>query len=77
MLNFTLRKNGLPMINIKNKEKAGYYGALGAGHKADLKPMVELIIKYLEETEDKIYSAVLSPENHACYRNKHSSYYNR
>ena len=54
LLNFTLRKNGLPMINIKNKEKAKYYDALEAGHKADLKPMVDLIIKYLEETEEKI-----------------------
>jgi len=54
LLNFTLRKNGLPMINIKNREKAKYYDALEAGHKADLKPMAGLIIKYLEESEDKI-----------------------
>jgi len=54
LLNFTLRKNGFPMINIKNKEKAKYYDALEAGHKADIKPMVNLIIKYLEETEDKV-----------------------
>lgn len=54
LLNFTLRKNGFPMINIKNKEKAKYYAALEAGHKSDLKPMADLIIKYLEEAEVKI-----------------------
>lgn len=52
LLDFTLRKNGFPMINIKNKEKAKYYDALEAGHKADLKPMVDLIIKYLEEVKN-------------------------
>ncbi len=54
LLNFILRKNGLPMINIKNKKKGKYYDALEAGHNANLKPMVDLIINYLEETGDKI-----------------------
>ncbi len=54
LLNFTLRKNCMPMINIKNKEKAKYYDALEAGHKADLKLMVDLIINYMKETEDKV-----------------------
>ena len=54
LLNFILRKNGLPMINIKNKEKGKYYDALEAGHNANLKPMADLIIKYLEESGNKI-----------------------
>lgn len=54
LLNFMLRKNGLPMINIKNKEKGKYYDALETGHNADLKPMVGLLIKYLEETGDAV-----------------------
>jgi len=54
LLNFILRKSGLPMINIKNREKSRYYDALEAGHNANLKPMVDLIIKYLEETGDAI-----------------------
>ncbi len=54
LLNFILRKNGLPMINIKNKEKSKYYAALEEGNKGSMKPMVDLVIKYLEETEDKI-----------------------
>ncbi|MBI2232528.1 MAG: Fic family protein [Candidatus Aenigmarchaeota archaeon] len=52
LLNFILRKNGLPMVNIKYRERSKYYEALEEGNKGDIKPMVSLIIKYLEETED-------------------------
>ncbi|MBI4019634.1 MAG: Fic family protein [Candidatus Aenigmarchaeota archaeon] len=50
LLNFTLRKSGLPMINIKSRERATYYATLEAGNKSDLRPMTNMIIKYLEET---------------------------
>lgn|SRR3989338_3239443 len=54
LLNFILRKNGLPMINIKFKERSRYYSALEEGNKGNMKPMADLIIKYLEEIEDVV-----------------------
>jgi Fic family protein len=54
LLNFILRKNSLPMINIKYKNRNKYYTALEAGNKGDLKLMSDLIIEYLEQTEDSI-----------------------
>ncbi len=52
LLNFILRKNNLPMVNIKFKERNKYYSALEDGNNGNIKPMAELIIKYLEEIED-------------------------
>lgn len=54
LLNFVLRKNSLPMINIKYKNRSKYYAALEAGNKGDLRPMSDLIIEYLERTEDSV-----------------------
>ena len=54
LLNFILRENSLPMINIKYKNRSKYYEALEAANKGNLKPMVDIIIKYLEEYEDSI-----------------------
>lgn len=54
LLNFILRKNSLPMINIKNREKSKYYDALESGNRRNLKPMIDLIIKYMKESETPI-----------------------
>lgn len=54
LINFVLRKNGLPMINIKYKDRMEYYKALETGNKGDLKPLVETVIKYLKEAEFSI-----------------------
>lgn len=54
LLNFILRKNGLPMINIKYKNRMKYYRALETGNKGNLKPLVETVIKYLKEAEFSI-----------------------
>ncbi len=52
LLNFILRKNRLPMVNIKYRERSEYYETLEEGNKGNLKPMANLIIKYLAETKD-------------------------
>lgn len=52
LLNFILRKNSFPMVNIKYRERAKYYDALEEGNKGNIRPMTGVIIKYLEETGD-------------------------
>ncbi len=54
LLNFILRKNGLPMVNIKHKTRSEYYKALESGNKGNLKRMIDLIIRRLEEFETSI-----------------------
>ncbi|MFH1105583.1 MAG: Fic family protein [Candidatus Aenigmatarchaeota archaeon] len=54
LLNFILRKNGLPMANIKHKARSEYYKALESGNKGNLKRMTDLIIRRLEEFETSI-----------------------
>lgn len=54
LLNFILRKNGLPMINIKYKDRMKYYKALEARNRGNLKSLVETVIKYLKEAEFSI-----------------------
>lgn len=45
LLNFILRKNGYPMINIPSKTKRDYYAALHEGQvKGNLRPFVDLIL---------------------------------
>lgn len=45
LLNFILRKNGYPMINLPNRRKRDYYAALHSGQVAgDLRPFVELVV---------------------------------
>ncbi|MBI4177321.1 MAG: Fic family protein [Candidatus Aenigmarchaeota archaeon] len=51
LLNFILKKNNLPMVNIQNKRKGRYYEALEAGNKGNLKPFAGLIIEHMEEFE--------------------------
>ena len=54
LLNFILRKNGLPIINIKYKNREKYYKALEKGNKGNLKPLCDLIIEYLEDSDGSI-----------------------
>ena len=54
MLNFILRKNGFPMINIKYKNRSKYYESLDKANKGNLKPLIDLIIEYLTESETLI-----------------------
>ncbi len=49
LLNFILMKNGLPPIDIKNKRRLEYYEAIRKSLKGDLKPFVEIVMKYLKE----------------------------
>lgn len=50
ILNFMLRKDGSPMIDIKNKDKERYYKSLYDAQKNhNLRPLVEMIIDYLKE----------------------------
>ncbi len=51
LLNFILRKNKYPMINIKNIEKQDYYLALMEGNNGNLKPLARLVYKYLQESK--------------------------
>lgn len=54
VLNFILRKNGLPMVNIKRIDRDKYYKSLQEGNKGNLKLLTDLIIKYLEKFEYSI-----------------------
>ncbi len=50
LMNFILRKNGFPMINIPNKIKSKYYGALKKAQMGgDLRPFVDLLLSILKE----------------------------
>lgn len=49
LMNFILRKNGYPMIDIKNKERGHYYESLQAAHSGNLKPLVEIIARHVIE----------------------------
>ena len=51
ILNFILRKNGFPMIDIKYRDRLEYYSALGNANKGDLKPLADLIIKCLKDSK--------------------------
>ncbi len=52
ILNFMLRQNGFPMIDIKNKDKERYYKALYESQKKqNLRPLVKMILDYLKEIE--------------------------
>lgn len=49
ILNFMLRKNGYPMIDIKKSDKERYYKALYESQKNhNLRPLAEMIIDYLK-----------------------------
>lgn len=50
IINFMLRQEGFPMIDIKNKDKERYYDSLYESEKNhNLRPLVEMIIDYLKE----------------------------
>jgi len=49
LLNFILIKNEFPAIDIKNKDRIKYYNALQKAQKGNLKPFVNLVLKYLKE----------------------------
>lgn len=52
LMNFILHKNGYPMINIPNYIKYKYYSALESSQiKRDLKPLINLLIKVLDESK--------------------------
>ena len=54
LLNFILLKNKLPAIDIRNREKMEYYKTIkNAVKEGNLKPFVDLAIKYIKETVDK------------------------
>ena len=54
LLNFILMKNKYPPIDIRNKEKLGYYSAIRASVKGNIKPLAELVIKYLKEIAERV-----------------------
>jgi Fic family protein len=50
LMNFILRKNNFPMINIPSRIKSKYYAALKEGQlKGNLRPFVELLISIFKE----------------------------
>lgn len=52
LLNFTLRKNKLPRVNIPNQERFAYYKTLEqAQRKGNLRPLVELLLNILKTSK--------------------------
>jgi len=49
MINFILRKNGLPQIDIRFADREKYIETLKKTHKDDLKPLVDLIVEGVKE----------------------------
>jgi len=56
ILNFMLKRDGYPMIDIKYKDRAAYYKAFQAYDKGDLRPMVRLIAGDLKEAMKNLES---------------------
>ena len=54
LLNFILRKNGFPMVDIKYRDRQEYCSALGSANDGNLKPLVELIVACLKESKSLI-----------------------
>jgi Fic family protein len=54
LLNFILRKNMFPMLDIKYKNRSEYYKALQHANNKNLRPFVEIIINCLMEPEPSI-----------------------
>lgn len=51
LMNFILRKNGYPMINLPNRRKRDYYAALHKGQvDGDLRPFIELIMDVYKQS---------------------------
>ena len=52
LMNFILRKNGFPMINIPNRIKSRYYDALKKAQMGgDLRPFLNLLLGIFREEE--------------------------
>ena len=52
LMNFILRKNGYPMINILNTRKNHYYNALQESQiKGNLKPLVRFLLEQMQDTK--------------------------
>ena len=54
MLNFILRKNGFPMVDIKYRDRSDYYSALTSANDGDLKPLTDLIVACLKDSKSLI-----------------------
>ena len=54
LLNFILMKRGYPIIDIKNKDRLRYYESLERAQDDNVKPLVELTVKYLKEELSRI-----------------------
>jgi len=54
LLNFILMKNGYPIIDIKNKDRLKYYEVLKSAQESDLKPFVNLLVKYLKQELSRV-----------------------
>jgi len=51
LLNFILRKNGFSLIDIKYKDRERYYAALSKADSGDIGLLVNLVVKYMKESE--------------------------
>lgn len=52
LMNFILRKNGYPMVNIQNSRRYEYYKALEESQvRGNLKPLVRFILSQLQDTK--------------------------
>lgn len=51
ILNFILRKNGFPLIDIKYSDKESYYTALNKADEDNLKPLTNLVVKYIKQSD--------------------------
>lgn len=54
LLNFILMKYGYPIIDIKNKDSLKYYEALKDAQENNLKPFVNLVVKYLKQELSRV-----------------------
>jgi len=54
LLNFILMKHDYPVIDVKYKDRLKYYEALEKVQKSNLKPFVNLVVKYLREELSRV-----------------------
>ena len=52
ILNYMLKKENYPPVNIENKNKEEYYSALRDGLKGNLSPFIKMLINYLEKSAE-------------------------
>jgi Fic family protein len=52
LMNFILHRNGLPMLNIPNERRLGYYDVLEEAQvNGNLRPFIEFVIELYEESK--------------------------